>query len=91
MTPGQEKAFGEHWPRYGVNFDPEQTLSFASLFGNDNPVWVEIGFGNGESLAAMAKAHPDRNYLGIEVHTPGVGHLLLKLAEADIGNVRIMS
>jgi tRNA (guanine-N7-)-methyltransferase len=91
MTPGQEKAFGQYWPVYGVDFDPTQTLDFSALFGNDNPVWVEIGFGDGESLATMAKTFPDRNYLGIEVHTPGVGHLLLRLAEEEICNVRIMS
>jgi len=91
MTPGQEKAFKAYWPMYGVDFDPAQPLDFFALFGNDKPVWVEIGFGDGESLAAMAKAYPERNYLGIEVHTPGVGHLLLKLAEENIGNVRIMS
>jgi len=91
MTPGQERAFREYWPRYGVDFDPAQPLDFHALFGNDNPVWVEIGFGDGESLAAMAKTFPGRNYLGIEVHTPGVGHLLLRLAEENIGNVRLMS
>ncbi|WP_456415618.1 tRNA (guanosine(46)-N7)-methyltransferase TrmB [Thiolapillus sp.] len=91
MTPGQEKAFKEYWPVYGVDFTPAQALDFPRLFGNENPVWLEIGFGDGESLAAMAKTFPRRNYLGIEVHTPGVGHLLLKLAQEDTGNVRIMS
>ena len=91
MTPGQERAFKEYWPRYGVDFDPAQPLDFSALFGNHNPVWVEIGFGDGESLSTMARTFPERNYLGIEVHTPGVGHLLLKLAEEDIGNVRIIS
>lgn len=91
MTPGQEKASRQYWPVYGVDFDPSQMLDFSTLFGNHNPVWVEIGFGDGESLATMAETFPQRNYLGIEVHTPGVGHLLLKLAEGEIGNVRIMS
>jgi tRNA (guanine-N7-)-methyltransferase len=91
MTPGQEKAFRDFWPRYGIDFNPEQVLDFSRLFGNENPVWLEIGFGDGESLASMAKAMPGRNFMGIEVHTPGVGHLLLKLAEEDISNVRIMS
>ncbi len=91
MTPGQEKAFNDFWPIFGFDFDPARKLDFTHLFGNNNPVWLEIGFGDGESLASMAKASPDKNYLGIEVHTPGVGHLLLRLAEEDISNVRIMS
>ena len=91
MTPGQEKAFKQHWPVYGVDFVPTQALDFPRLFGNKNPVWLEIGFGDGESLVAMAKTFPRRNFLGIEVHMPGVGHLLLKLAQEDIGNVRVMS
>ncbi len=61
-----------------------------ALFGNRHPVYLEIGFGNGESLAQMALAHPERNYLGIEVHTPGVGHLLIRLAELGLKNLRIM-
>ncbi|WP_456408071.1 tRNA (guanosine(46)-N7)-methyltransferase TrmB [Thiolapillus sp.] len=91
MTPGQEKAFAQYWPTYGVDFNPGETLDFSTLFGNERPMWVEIGFGDGESLATMARDFPQRNYLGIEVHTPGVGRLLLTLAEQEIGNVRIMS
>ena len=89
LTPGQERAFAELWPRFGVDYAP-QVLDPGELFGNRNPVFVEIGFGNGESLAAMARANPQRNYLGIEVHRPGVGHLLLKLEEDRSSNVRVM-
>ncbi|MCW8902861.1 tRNA (guanosine(46)-N7)-methyltransferase TrmB, partial [Sedimenticola sp.] len=60
------------------------------LFGNDRPVFLEIGFGNGESLASMAQAHPEHNYLGIEVHGPGVGHLLIRIETLGLENIRIL-
>ncbi len=90
FTPGQQKAFQRWWPKFGADFQAQTRLDMPTLFGNDHPVWLEIGFGNGESLAQMAENFPERNFLGIEVHTPGVGHLLLKLGEQKIPNVRIM-
>lgn len=90
FTPGQQKAFERWWPEFGVDFKAATPLDLAALFGNHNPVWLEIGFGNGESLAQMAQNFPERNFLGIEVHPPGVGHLLLKLGEQGITNVRVM-
>ncbi len=89
LTPGQERAFETLWPRFGVEFTGE-TLDLPALFGNGHPVYLEIGFGNGDSLAQMAAANPDRNYLGIEVHSPGVGHLLLKIEELGLTNIRIL-
>ena len=89
LTPGQERAFEALWPRFSVEFTG-QPLDLPSLFGNDHPVYLEIGFGNGDSLAQMAAANPDNNYLGIEVHSPGVGHLLLKIEELGLCNVRII-
>ena len=90
LTPGQERAFRELWPAWGVDFDAHRPLDPRTLFCNDNPVWLEIGFGNGESLAAYAQNNPDINYLGIEVHGPGVGHLLLRIEELGLTNLRIM-
>ena len=89
LTRGQQRAFDMYWPRFGVAYRPKP-LDFRALFGNDNPVWLEIGFGNGESLAAMAGASPGRNYLGIEVHPPGVGRLLMRIDEAGLENLRVM-
>ncbi|MCW8847291.1 MAG: tRNA (guanosine(46)-N7)-methyltransferase TrmB [Sedimenticola sp.] len=89
LTPGQQRAFDALWPLYGIEYTGEP-LDLTTLFGNDNPTLVEIGFGNGESLAQMAAAHPEQNYLGIEVHGPGVGHLLLKIQELGLTNIRIM-
>lgn len=87
LTPGQQRAFDTLWPQWGIDFQA-QLLDLLQVFGNDNPVYLEIGFGNGESLAEMARCHPERNYLGVEVHGPGVGHLLLKLQEHGCSNVR---
>ncbi|MGB5650570.1 MAG: tRNA (guanosine(46)-N7)-methyltransferase TrmB, partial [Sedimenticolaceae bacterium] len=87
LTPGQQRAFDTLWPDWGLEYQ-SQALDLRSVFGNENPVFLEIGFGNGESLAEMAHRHPERNYLGVEVHGPGVGHLLLKLQEYGCSNVR---
>ncbi len=89
LTPGQQRAFDTLWPLWGLDFQPQE-LNLGELFENAHPVYLEIGFGNGESLAEMARSHPQRNYLGIEVHRPGVGHLLLKLREYGCSNVRII-
>jgi len=87
MTAGQTRALEELWPRYGVEFASEP-LSLDALFGRAAPRTLEIGFGNGEHLAALAAAHPERDYFGIEVHRPGVGHLLLLAAEGALTNIR---
>jgi tRNA (guanine-N7-)-methyltransferase len=88
LTEGQKRALRELWPVYGL-VDEGTVIEFGSLFGNSQPVILEIGFGNGDATWQMAGAHPDENYLAVEVHRPGVGHLLLRLQEHDIGNVRI--
>ncbi len=90
MTAGQSRALEELWPKYGVEFSPEP-LSLDALFGRVAPRTLEIGFGNGEHLAALAAAHPERDYFGIEVHRPGVGHLLLLAATNNLANVRASS
>ena len=88
LTKGQQRAFDLHWAQLGLEYQPQQ-LDLAGLFGNTNPVFLEIGFGNGESLAEMARRSPGKNFIGIEVHTPGVGHLLMKLEEYVCQNVRV--
>lgn len=89
MTSGQRRALEELWPRFGVEPAADSLLDFAAMFGRTAPVYLEIGFGDGRSLAAMAAAHPENNYLGIEVHRPGVGRLLQQLAAEAITNVRV--
>lgn len=88
ITEAQRRALEELLPRYGVA-PGEAPLDFAALFGRDAPVHVEVGFGNGDALAAMAAAHPENNYLGIEVHRPGVGALLRRVEAEGLANVRV--
>jgi len=87
LTSGQQKALDELWPRFGLSvagrLDPVQ------VFGRQAPLTLEIGFGNGGSLAAMAAAEPQSDFMGIEVHRPGVGHLLIELDERALDNVRV--
>jgi tRNA (guanine-N7-)-methyltransferase len=87
LTDGQQKALETLWPAYGL--DADRPFDKQAIFGRDAPVILEIGFGDGESLAQMAADQPDKDFLGIEVHRPGVGHLLLKLQDRGLGNVRI--
>jgi len=89
MTEAQQRAYDNLWPRYGISLG-EIPLDFNNLFGNANPVTLEIGFGNGETLAELARLHPERDYLGVEVHSPGVGHLMIRLAQQESDNVRIL-
>lgn len=99
ITPAQERALQELWPKYGVAPAPEaapgapacaEPLALSVLFGRDAPRTLEIGFGNGENLAALAGAHPERDFLGVEVHRPGIGRLLRTLEEQRLGNVRLL-
>jgi len=87
LTPGQETAIRTGWPLYGL--DSTALIDPNRLFANNNPITLEIGFGNGESLATMAANNPDKNFIGIEVHRPGVGHLLRIILEKKLNNIRI--
>ena len=87
ITPGQREALAKHWHCYCL--DSERVPDLAVTFGRSAPTILEIGFGNGESLATMAAAHPELNYIGVEVHRPGVGHLMLQLERQGLNNVRI--
>ena len=87
LTPGQQQALDIYWDKYCL--DPNTDYDFSQMFRRNAPLFVEIGFGNGESLAKMAAANPDKDYIGIEVHKPGVGHLLMLLNQQGLNNVRI--
>ena len=89
MTRSQARALGEDWCVYGIEYAPE-LLDLAEAFGRDAPVVLEIGFGNGDTFVEQAAGDPGRNYLGIEVHEPGVGHCLIRAREAGIDNLRII-
>jgi tRNA (guanine-N7-)-methyltransferase len=89
ITEAQQRALAELWPAYGVEFTP-RPLDLAALFGRAAPRCCEIGFGNGDNLLALAAAHPERDFLGIDVHRPGVGRLLLALKAQELANVRVI-
>jgi tRNA (guanine-N7-)-methyltransferase len=90
QTIAQARAMSELWPRYGVDFDG-QPIDLDSLFGRNGHKTLEIGFGDGNSLVAVAQRHPERDYLGVEVHEPGVGHCLLAAEHFALTNVRLIS
>lgn len=89
LTSGQKLALESQWPRVGLEFK-ESLIDLDETFGRAAPTTLEIGFGNGDSLAQMAKEAPERNFFGIEVHRPGVGHLLHLVEEYALDNVRVM-
>ena len=86
MTSAQQRALEVLLPKYGV---PEGPVDPAVLFGREVRRSLEIGFGSGDVLLELAQRHPDEDFLGVEVHRPGVGRLLLNLEMAGVGNVRI--
>ena len=87
MTIAQRQALESLWDKYCL--DHEKVCDFVEVFGRSAPVILEIGFGNGESLAKTAEENPDKDYIGIEVHKPGVGNLLAQLERKGITNVRV--
>jgi len=87
ITSAQERALQELWPKYGVELGAGP-LDLDALFGRRARRIAEIGFGNGDNLLALAASRPAEDFLGIEVHRPGVGRLLLQLEERGLGNVR---
>lgn len=89
MTPAQRRALDALWPKYGVDVGMG-VVDVDAVFGRHAPTMVEVGFGDGVGLLSLAAAHPENNYLGIEVHRPGVGRVLLRLRELGLGNVRVI-
>ena len=88
ITPAQQRAFAQHWSRFGVAYTATPR-DLDALFGHHAPRVLEIGFGNGAALAWAGEHDPARDFLGIEVHRPGVGRLMNALAADDTRNVRI--
>jgi len=89
MSPAQSRALNDEWPAYGVDY-AAQTLDFERLFGRRADVVLEIGCGMGETTAQIAAAQPERDFVGIEVHAPGVGALLGRIAALSLRNVRVV-
>lgn len=88
LTPGQARALEKWLPEYGVP-ENDRLLDLGALFGRTAPVLLEIGFGNGDALLEMAAKHPGWNFIGIEVHRPGVGRLLMHAGEQGLSNIRV--
>ena len=88
LTKGQATALDKYWPEMGIEYSPE-TLDLVELFGRDAPITLEIGFGMGKSLVEMAGNAPERNFVGIEVHRPGVGACLSDAGEAGLTNLKV--
>ncbi|MBK5105398.1 MAG: tRNA (guanosine(46)-N7)-methyltransferase TrmB [Burkholderiales bacterium] len=89
VSNAQRRAVETLLSVYGIAYAPG-ALDFEQVFGRRAPAILEIGFGMGETTATIAKAHPENNYLGIEVHTPGVGSLLKLIAEEKLTNLRLV-
>ncbi|PTQ77087.1 tRNA (guanine-N(7)-)-methyltransferase [Nitrosomonas oligotropha] len=89
VSNAQRRACETLLPQYGIPFS-ENLLDLNQIFGRDAPKILEIGFGMGESTATIAQSHPENDYLGIEVHTPGVGSLLNQIEQLELTNLRII-
>ncbi len=89
VTQGQRRAFDELLPRYGLPY-VAQPIDFALVFGRNAPTVLEIGFGMGETTAAIAASRPDVNFLGVEVFLAGVGALLKRIDEQQLAHVRVI-
>ena len=89
VTDAQRRAHDELLPRYGVPFS-RRAVDLDRIFGRAGPKVLEIGFGMGETTADIASRDPGIDYLGVEVHTPGVGGLLKRIAELGLTNVRVI-
>jgi tRNA (guanine-N7-)-methyltransferase len=88
MTPAQQRAFDDHWARFGIDYTATPQ-DYAARFGRNAPLVLEIGFGNGEALAWASENDLGRDFIGVEVHGPGVGRLMNALAARDATNVRL--
>lgn len=90
MTKSQKVSYETFYSAWCIPYNEEKTLDFTAIFGNDNPVVVEIGFGTGEATSIIAKENPSKNYLCIEVFRAGIASLLGRIEEKKITNIRII-
>lgn len=89
LSDYQRDMMNNNWATLGLDYQ-NTPFDFSAIFGNNNPVVLEIGFGMGKSLVEMAAQNPDRNYIGIEVHTPGVGACIAYAVEKGVKNLRVI-
>ena len=89
LTAGQQRALDTLYPLYGAEWTG-RPLAFDELFARPAPLVLDIGYGDGEALAEIAAAHPERNYLGVEVYRAGTGRLLRRIESEGIGNLKVL-
>ena len=89
LTPAQANALQELWPAFGIH-SSDELIDLDAVFGRAAPRVLEIGFGNGETLIEQAAANPSMDFIGVDVHEPGVGHCLLQAQAAGISNLRLI-
>jgi tRNA (guanine-N7-)-methyltransferase len=89
MSDAQRRAYADGMGNWGIAYSPAP-LDLPAAFGRSAPVILEVGFGMGRTTADIAEAHPQTNYLGVEVHTPGVGSLLKEIQTRGLSNIRII-
>ncbi|MDF0606755.1 tRNA (guanosine(46)-N7)-methyltransferase TrmB [Neisseriaceae bacterium TC5R-5] len=89
LSPAQQRAIDEGMPRWGIPYTAER-INLEQIFARQAPKILEIGFGMGSATADIAAAHPEQDYLGIEVHSPGVGNLCKLIAEKQLSNLRLI-
>ena len=88
LTDAQANAVTQHWRTFGLS--PDGLLDFDAVFGRRAPRFLEIGFGMGDALLELAAANPGHDYVGVEVHEPGIGRLLRGLSDQQLNNVRVI-
>ncbi|WP_424946310.1 tRNA (guanosine(46)-N7)-methyltransferase TrmB [Candidatus Spongiihabitans sp.] len=95
LTKGQQRALHELWPAYGLSVDEltdeltDERADLQYIFGRSAPTLLEIGFGDGKALLEMAQENPGQNFIGVEVHRPGIGHVLMQIHRHNLTNVKI--
>ncbi|MFI4938544.1 MAG: tRNA (guanosine(46)-N7)-methyltransferase TrmB [Candidatus Berkiellales bacterium] len=90
ITPAQQRAINDLWPQYGLTLPSSPSwLHWDQIFGRDAPRVLEIGFGMGDPLVAQAKANPEIDFIGVEVHQPGVGHCLATAQKCEVKNLKV--
>jgi len=89
LTPAQRRSYNALSEKFLIRYEGK-ILDFTRVFGNNNPVIVEIGFGMGRATAVIAEENPDKNYIGLEIHKPGIGRLLWEIEQRSLVNVRII-
>jgi tRNA (guanine-N7-)-methyltransferase len=89
LTAAQKRSYDSLSGKFIIPYECKK-LDFAGIFGNNNPVIVEIGFGMGRATALIAGENPDKNYIGLEIHKPGIGRLLWEIEQRPLSNIRII-